>query len=167
MIPSLRGSEGLLRWAGSVMWPPHASSCIYIKCWLYIVLHEVQTDVPIWSRTECQKKICWYTRLNVLRNVRVSVKHARRLSLHANFESRVDKGMKRLIKDTAPSLTLTQLAKMVRNAFECRIMKRRQLKEKGRRLTQISRKPEQEPRGRFGLPAPVCKRVCDYSSLPK
>lgn len=38
--------------------------------------------------------------------------------------------MKRLIKDTAPSLTLTQLAKMVRNAFESRIMKRRQLKER-------------------------------------
>lgn len=107
------------------------------------------------------------THLDILRNVWVSVKHARRLSLHANFESRVDKEMKRLIKDAAPSLTLTQLAKMVRNAFECRNMKRRQLKEKGRRLTQISRKPEQEPRGRFSLRALVCKHVCHYSSLPK
>lgn len=107
------------------------------------------------------------THLKVSRNVRVSVRHGRCSSLHGNFESRLGKGMKRLIKSTAPSLTLTQLAKMVQNAFARRVMKCRQLKEKGRRLTQIRRKLEQEPRGRFSGRTLVCKRVCDYSSLPK
>lgn len=108
-------SDELARSCDLRMLPPAFSSMLNVDCTSCCTRFRLTSQSEVGP--SAKKKICRFTRLNVSRNVRVSVKHARRLSLHANFESRVDKGMKRLIKDTAPSLTLKQLAKMVRKCF--------------------------------------------------